>query len=169
VSMGTKFDPPTPQRIHVIKRPPRFPGAAGAPRPVTASDAHILFAWLTAFQREAIPRDPAPRMEQAEKSAGSGRYLFWTVEEEPVSLAAISRRLSRTAAISHVYTPPERRGRGYAGSVTAALVERIFAEGKAAACLYADLRNPMSNRCYAKVGFEPYCDSWHYATAMPVV
>jgi hypothetical protein len=39
-------------------------------------------------------------------------------------------------------TPPELRGRGYAGSVTAALVERIYAEGKSFACLYTDLRNP---------------------------
>jgi len=168
-SMGAKFDPPIPQRIHVIEGPPRYPGAAGAPRPVTAADAPLLFEWLTAFHHEAVPHDPAPRMEHAEKSAGSGRYLFWTVDGEPVSMAAISRRLSRSAAIAPVYTPPEHRGCGYAGSVTAAVVEGIFAEGKTAACLYTDLRNPMSNRCYAKVGFESYCDSWHYLTAMPAV
>jgi predicted GNAT family acetyltransferase len=47
--------------------------------------------------------------------------------------------------------------------VTAALVERIYAEGKSFACLYTDLRNPFSNRCYAKIGFEPVCAAWHYA------
>lgn len=46
-----------------------------------------------------------------------------------------------------------------AGSVTAALVERAYAEGKAFVCLYTDLRNPASNRCYAKVGFAPVCGS----------
>ena len=71
--------------------------------------------------------------------------------------------LAPPAAISAVYTPPAQRGRGYAGSVTAAVAERIFAEGKAAACLYTDLRNPASNRCYAKIGFKPVCDAWHYA------
>jgi predicted GNAT family acetyltransferase len=35
------------------------------------------------------------------------------------------------------YTPPQLRGRGYAGSVTAAVLERIFTEGKIAACLKA--------------------------------
>ena len=59
-------------------------------------------------------------------------------------------------------TPPSLRGRGYAGSVTAAVAERIFAEWKTAACLYTDLRNPSSNRCYAKIGFMPICKSWHY-------
>jgi len=36
------------------------------------------------------------------------------------------------------------------GSATAALSERIFAEGKSAACLYTDLSNIYSNRCYAR-------------------
>jgi predicted GNAT family acetyltransferase len=59
-----------------------------------------------------------------------------------------------------VHTPPERRG--YAGAATAAVAARILAEGKTAVCLYTDLRNAASNRCYAKIGFEPHCDSWHY-------
>jgi predicted GNAT family acetyltransferase len=71
------------------------------------------------------------------------------------------RRTRHAAAIAGVYTPPAQRGRGYAGSVTAAVVERIFAEGKGAACLYTDLRNPAS-RCYTKIGFKPACSSWHY-------
>jgi predicted GNAT family acetyltransferase len=90
------------------------------------------------------------------------RHTFWTVDGAPVSMAAIARRLRDSAAISAVYTPPELRGHGYAGSAVAAVVEQIFAEGRSTACLYTDLRNPFSNRCYAKVGFEPVCESWHY-------
>ena len=55
------------------------------------------------------------------------------------------------------------RGRGYAGSVTAALVERVYAEGKSFTRLYTGLRNPFPNRCYAKVGVTSDCASWHYA------
>jgi predicted GNAT family acetyltransferase len=80
-------------------------------------------------------------------------------------MAGIERRTRHAAAIAGVYTPPALRGRGYAGSVTAAVVERIFAEGKTAACLYTDLRNPSSNRCYAKIGFKLACRSWHYPRA----
>jgi predicted GNAT family acetyltransferase len=129
---------------------------------VTASDAPLLFEWLTAFHQEAVPHDPPVLKIHAEKSAESGRYLFWIIDDQPVSVAAISRRLKQTAAIAPVYTPPQLRGRGYASSATAAVVDRIFAEGRTTACLYTDLRNPMSNRCYAKIGFRPYCDSWHY-------
>jgi predicted GNAT family acetyltransferase len=77
-------------------------------------------------------------------------------------MAGIVRRLKHSAAITGVYTPAELRGRGYAGSVTAAMVERIQAEGRATACLYADLSNPASNRCYAKIGFRPVCGSSHF-------
>ena len=76
-------------------------------------------------------------------------------------MARIVRRLKTSAAITGVYTPPEWRGRGFAGSVTAAAVERIYAEGRQTACLYTDLRNPISNRCYAKIGFRPVCRWMH--------
>lgn len=161
-AMGAKFEEPIPQRIHVLSTPPRYPGAPGTSRPVSAADAPLLFEWLRAFHQEAVPHDPPPEEANVEKAAASGRFVFWTIEDRPVSVAAISRRLRHTGAIAPVYTPPEQRGRGYAGSVTAAVVDRVFAEGKTAACLYTDLRNPMSNRCYAKIGFRPHCDSWHY-------
>jgi RimJ/RimL family protein N-acetyltransferase len=162
VLSGITFHEITSQRIYALTEPPLYPGAEGSPRPVTAADAQLLFEWITEFHREAVPHDPPPSRGSIENAAASGRYLFWTVSGEPVSLAAIVRRLRTVAAIGAVFTPLEKRGRGYAGSATAALCERIFAEGKSAACLYTDLSNPYSNRCYAKIGFKPYCDSWHY-------
>ena len=104
----------------------------------------MLADWLTAFYREAVPHDPLLAREELERAAGEDRFLFWICNSEPVSLAGILRRLKRSAAIAGVYTPPQQRGRGYAGSVVGATVERIFAEGRKIACLYADLRNPAS-------------------------
>jgi predicted GNAT family acetyltransferase len=118
-----------------------------------------------AFKREATPHDPAPSRQQLERIAGEGRHMFWVVDGQPVSMAGIARRTRSTAAIAAVYAPPSLRGRGYAGSVTAALVERVFAEGRTTACLYTDLRNPFSNRCYAKIGFKPMHSSWHFPRA----
>jgi predicted GNAT family acetyltransferase len=160
--MGTDFEDPIPQRIHVLSSLPRYPGVPGSARAVTDADAPLLFEWLVAFHEQAVPHDPPPEKANAERAAASGRFVFWTIDEEPVSVAAIARRLQHTGAISSVYTPPPQRGRGYAGSVTAAVVDRLFEEGKTAACLYTDLRNPISNRCYAKIGFRPHCDSWYY-------
>jgi RimJ/RimL family protein N-acetyltransferase len=159
---GVRFADPIPQRLHVLSGPPHYPAADGSARKAGTADAPLLFEWLTAFHREAVPHDPPPEKTNVENLLSGGRFLFWTSAGKPVSVAAISRRLRQTAGIAPVYTPPEHRNKGYAGSVTAALVERIFAEGKTSACLYTDLRNPMSNRCYARIGFRPYCDAWHY-------
>jgi len=160
--LGLLFQDPIPQKIHALSEAPLYPGAPGHARPVIAEDAVVFADWMTAFHGEAAPHDPLPRRSDLEKKAGKDRHLFWIVDGNPVSLAGITRQTQQIAAIGPVYTPPHLRGRGYAGSVTAAIVERIYAEGKTTACLYTDLRNPYSNRCYAKVGFRPACNSYFY-------
>jgi predicted GNAT family acetyltransferase len=82
-------------------------------------------------------------------------------------MAGIVRGGRNFGSIGFVYKPVEFRGRGYAGSVTAAAADQIFAQGKSIACLYTDLRNPASNRCYARVGFEEVCESWFFQREMP--
>jgi GNAT superfamily N-acetyltransferase len=164
-ALGIEFLPPIPQRIHALSGPPRYPGALGLARLVGVGDAPLFADWILAFMREAVPHDPAPDREYLVKAVGEGRHMFWIVDGEPVSMAGIVRRTRHGAAIAALYTPPALRGRGYAGSVTAAVVELAFAQGKRVACLYTDLRNPFSNRCYAKIGFEPVCSSLHYVRA----
>jgi predicted GNAT family acetyltransferase len=117
--------------------------------------------WLTAFFQEAVPYDRLPPRDELELAAGEGRFIFWIDEGRPVSMAAIARRLKDSATITSVYTPPELRRHGYAGSVTAATVKRIYAEGRKTACLYTNLRKVASNRCYVKIGFRPVSKSLH--------
>jgi RimJ/RimL family protein N-acetyltransferase len=157
--LGITFGKIIAQRIHALMEFPQYPGADGSARPVTEADTALLFDWIKEFHREALPYEPQPQREEADRRAASGNYFFWMVNGEPVSMAAIVRRTKNAAAIGAVFTPPAYRGRGYAGSITAALCECIFAGGKSAACLYTDLDNPYSNRCYAKIGFRPHCGS----------
>jgi len=162
IELGLRFRDPVPQQIHSISGPPRYPGSPGHARPVTAQDSTLFVDWMTAFQREAVPYDRPQTREELERIATEGRFTFWIDKEQPVSMAGIVRRLRNSAAITGVYTPPGLRGRGYAGSVTAAVVERIYAEGRKTACLYTDLRNSFSNRCYAKIGFKLVCASMQF-------
>ena len=162
---GVKFCDPIAQQIHALRDKPTYPGVPGSARPVGLADADLFAQWLTAFFKEGVPHDALPSREALDKTAASGNYWFWTVAGEPVSMAGIVRRTRHVAAIAGVYTPPALRGRGYARSATAAVADSVFAEGRMAACLYADLRNPASNRCYAKVGFKPVCRAWHYLRA----
>ena len=164
--LGVKFLAPIPQGILGLTGKPTYPGCPGHSRRVSADDAELLADWIAAFMREATPHDSIPSRERLLNLASEGRHLLWIVDERPVSMATIARRTRNAAAINGVYTPPELRARGYAGSVTAAVAEQIFAEGRSIACLYVDLRNPYSNRCYAKIGFTRVCDSMHVACAV---
>jgi predicted GNAT family acetyltransferase len=160
--LGAEFLEPIPQRLYAIGERPVYPGSTGHVRLGTHDDVPLLAEWLAEFRREAIPLDPVPPQTEVERAAGEGRFLFWIDNGRPVSMAGTVRRLKHSAAITGVYTPTELRGRGYAGSVTAAMVERIQSDGRSTACLYADLRNPASNRCYTKIGFRPVCESLHF-------
>jgi RimJ/RimL family protein N-acetyltransferase len=162
IELGATFLESIPQQIHILRDKPNYPGAPGYARVIGPADAELFADWTIAFVREAVPHDAPPNRQRLAHIATEGRHQFWIVGGEPVSIAGIVRRTRHAAAIASVYTPPALRRRGYAGSVTAAVVERIFAEGKSAACLYTDLRNPASNRCYTKIGFKPVCGSWHY-------
>ena len=159
--LGLSFGDAEPQMIHELREPPVYPGAPGKARRATTDDLGLAFEWMAAFGAEALPDDPPVSHEEAARRLKERVVLFWETGGEPVAMAALGRATRNAAVVGFVYTPPELRARGYAGSVTAALTEYIFASGKRAA-LYTNLRNPYSNRCYAKIGFKPVCPSWHY-------
>jgi RimJ/RimL family protein N-acetyltransferase len=159
VERGVKFFEPIPQQIYALRQRPVYPDVGGAARVVNSADVALFGQWLTAFLKEAVPHDSLPTRGQVENTAAAGNYRFWIVDGEPVAMAGIVRRTRRGAAIAGVYTPPALRNHGYAAAVTAATVDGVFAEGRTMACLYSDLRNPASNRCYAKIGFKPVCRS----------
>ncbi len=146
----------------MIQTRPAYPGITGHVRPVTAGDVDLFADWLLAFHREAVPRDPVPSPDELRRFAGNGNFLFWIDNERPVSMAGIVRRLKNAASITGVFTPPELRGRGDAGSVTAAAVEQIHREGRETACLYVDTRNRFSTRCYRNIGFDRYCAATYF-------
>jgi predicted GNAT family acetyltransferase len=77
----------------------------GRARVVEAADVSLFVEWMTAFSREAVPYDPAPKREQIEKTTADSRFQFWVVNDEPVSMAGIVRRTRNAAAIAGVYTP----------------------------------------------------------------
>ena len=161
VECGVKFAEPIPELIQALRDRPNYPSVGGAARLVGRDDAELFADWLTAFFQEAVPHDQMPPRDRLKAAAGAGNYQFWIVDGAPVAMAGIVRRTRHAAAIAGVYTPPALRNRGY-GAATAAAAEAVFAEGRTAACLYTDLRNPASNRCYAKIGFKPVCRAWHY-------
>jgi hypothetical protein len=91
-SRGIKFLEPIPQRIHSLTTKPHYPGVLGHARHTTAADASVVAEWIISFSREATPHDAIPSRERLETVAAQGRYMFWIVDDTPVSMAAIVRR-----------------------------------------------------------------------------
>lgn len=150
------------QTIQILTTQPIIPKTAGALRKATEIDVDLLLVWLKEFSTEAIPDDPPPERREAERRIANGRAFLWCVNGQAVSLSCIGRVYKSGIAIAPVYTPPAQRCKGFAGAATAHLVAQQFAEGAQYACMYTDDSNPASNRCYAKIGFEPYCRSAVY-------
>jgi GNAT superfamily N-acetyltransferase len=157
---GVEFSAIIPQQIQALRMPRQAPSVPGFPRQLSPKDFLLFRAWILAFIKEAIPSDPVPSDDALMTDLRSRRHWLWMLEDRPVSMASITRRTRRAAFINSVYTPPEYRNKGFGAAITAIVAREILDEGRSAACLYTDLRNPASNRCYAKLGFVPVCKSW---------
>jgi len=73
-------------------------------------------------------------------------------------MAALTRPTPNGVAINFVFTPADRRGRGYAKACVGALSPRELARGRTPVCLNADLANPISNRVYIRIGYRAVVD-----------
>lgn len=153
------------QRIYRLSQviPPR--PVPGRLRPAGPQDVDKLGEWIEGFEREALAHELSPPeviRSGAVRRARSGMTYFWEVEGEPVSMAALARPSRRAICVNLVYTPPRWRGRGYASAVVAQVSQLGLNQGFEFCTLYTDLANPTSNSIYARLGYEPVCDSRHY-------
>jgi predicted GNAT family acetyltransferase len=112
-------------------------------------------------------RDPAETRRLVDvalrRGAGAG-FVLWVDGGEAVSLTGYSV-FGTGARIGPVYTPPSRRGRGYASNLVAHVSAERLAAGAAACFLYTDLANATSNRIYTDVGYRMIARSQEYAFA----
>lgn len=134
----------------------------GRLRPAVEEDVDLALEWFVAFLRDAdeqAGRPPGSLHESTEdrdsmlRRIASGRVWFWLDGVgERVQLTGANPPAFGVARIGPVYTPPDRRGRGYA-SAAVAEVSRLIAAGGARACLFTDQANPTSNKIYESLGY----------------
>ena len=142
--------------LEVVTDPPR--PASG--RLVLASRARrgLLVAWWQAFAAEA-------GVFGADAEAAVGHRLergeLWLWEDatgEPVSLVGVNPSVAGVVRVGPVYTPPERRSRGYASAAVAQASRDALRSGARSCMLFTDLANPTSNRIYADVGYRRFAE-----------
>ena len=157
--------PTESQRLYALDRlVPPTPTPAPAPgrlRPADASDRDLLVRWAHGFAHDTdfMPEDPE---RVVDRHLAHDRLWVWEVDGEPVTMASCTEAVAGVCRIGSVYTPPERRRRGYATACVAALSQRLLATGADRCMLYAQLHNPTSNAIYRRMGYEPVADIVFY-------
>jgi GNAT superfamily N-acetyltransferase len=133
------------------------PQSPGAPRLADEGDTELLVGWFDAFIDEAgvLPQDS--RKAVLDRLGYSG-FVIWEHDGEPVALAGHTRKAFQGMRIGPVYTPPQHRGHGYGGAVTAAASQKCLDEGAWEVVLFTDLTNPTSNALYPRLGYRPVVD-----------
>jgi hypothetical protein len=164
---GVRAEVAISEALHSLSAVEDVPRSPGAARPAATGDRPVLLEWFLAFANEALP----PREgndEQMERSLdarlsgkGSGLWL-WEDAGRPVSLAGYLGKTPNGIRVGPVYTPPERRGGGYATSLVADLSRWLLDLGNRFCFLYTDLANPTSNAIYARIGYRRICDAVEY-------
>jgi predicted GNAT family acetyltransferase len=145
------------ERIYRLREviPPR--PVAGAMRAVRPDDRELVARWIHEFMLEALAEDDRPGAAAAADRwiAGQGTLQLWDIDGEIVSLAGVRGPTPHGIRIGPVYTPPDRRGRGYASALVAAASQAQLDAGKTFVFLFTDLANPTSNHIYQAIGYEP--------------
>jgi predicted GNAT family acetyltransferase len=161
---GQPYHPGMRQRIYQLDEVTPVAGVPGCYRGATEADRDLLVHWLAAFGQEALggraAMEPERWVDQAFATPTRGVSLW--EDGEPVALAAYGNPTPHGIRIGPVYTPPERRRRGYASACVAALSQQLLDEGRRFCFLFTDLSNPTSNHIYQAIGYRPVGDVDEY-------
>jgi predicted GNAT family acetyltransferase len=154
-------------RLHELDElvwPKPVPGGLEA---ATEHDVELVTQWFGAFMGDADEQAGRPRGASAHevpdraemlRRLQSGRLWFWADETgQRVHLTGANPPSFGVARVGPVYTPPAQRGRGWASNAVAEVSRRLQAEG-ARVCLFTDQANPISNKIYATLGYQPVVD-----------
>jgi uncharacterized protein len=147
------------QRIYEVDRVVPARPVSGQFRQATDDDHDVLVAWFDAFRAEIGESVENPAQVVARRLP-AGHLWVWQ-DVGPVAMAGLSEPVAGVTRVAPVYTPPERRNRGYASALVAAV--SAAARSKGLRCiLYADLANPTSNSIYRAIGYRAVAEVLRY-------
>jgi GNAT superfamily N-acetyltransferase len=147
----------------------KTPTVDGSARWGTEDDLALMADWRHRFHLEARPGVGVESpLEQAKTSLKPGSVnIIWEVDGTPVAYAGARGPIAGMTRVAPVYTPPEFRGHGYASAATAAATQWAIDQGSEHVLLFTDLTNPVTNRIYPRIGYQPLEDSAEYEFTMP--
>jgi predicted GNAT family acetyltransferase len=161
---GTGAWPVQGQRLYEVDEVVTGPAPGGRERAATIDDVDLVIRWFEAFGAEiGDARDDLAPLVIRRLTAG---HLWLWEHDGLAALAAVSDPVEGVARIGPVYTPPDRRGRGYGSALVAARSAMVRARGTRC-ILYTDLANPTANSIYRKLGYRAVAEALRYRFDQP--
>jgi predicted GNAT family acetyltransferase len=155
---GVRAEPSMDLRAFELTEVIPAPPAHGCMRLAEDTDLPIVQSWYRAFHDEARLTVTRTESDETARRAIARRRLFVWDDGGAVAQTALVGSTPNGARIGAVYTPPDRRRRGYATALVEHVSRRALADGKRFCFLFTDLANPVSNSIYPKVGYRPVAD-----------
>jgi uncharacterized protein len=122
----------------------------------------LILKWAEQFQKEAqLNEDDQYIKSHVTSSIQAGNVFLW-VDDEPVCMTFRERPQRNGISIGYVYTPKDLRQHGYATNCVAEVSRRCLLEGYHRCTLFTDVKNPISNSIYQKIGYRYVCDYLYY-------
>ena len=128
---------------------------SGVRRVAQPEDRKTLAAWAQRLHSEALNEHLAEEdaLLRVANHIAHGAMHVWEDHRRIVSVAAAVAPTPHGIRINNVYTPPEHRGRGYAGALVGSLTQAMLESGRDFTFLHTDLSNPTSNQLYVRLGY----------------
>jgi ribosomal protein S18 acetylase RimI-like enzyme len=146
-------------RIYELRERLEAPRVAGRLRQAAVSDRDLLLKWAVAFSVDI--GEPSFGTESRVGQWLDSKQMWLWEDEERVSMAVGHSAVEGVVRISSVYTPPDKRGRGYASACVHTLSEQLRKQGYRC-MLYTDLGNATSNSIYRKIGYRPVAEALRF-------
>jgi len=147
-------------RLYELLAVGRVPRTEGHLRQARPEDRSLMILWTRAFQNE-IGEFADDTELRVDRGLAAGQLWVWDNKGETMSMAVSREPTQGVVRISGVYTPPEKRNRGYAAACVHALSEHLRGSGYRC-ILYTDLGNPTSNSIYRRIGYRAIAEALRY-------
>jgi predicted GNAT family acetyltransferase len=154
--------------LYRLTQSPIIGAAPGTHRLANLDDLTWLTVWMDEFIAEAkVEPFQVPTAQAVSKRILAGEMHILEHDKVPVCMLGHSFLPANSARIGPVYTPVFARGRGYAQKLVALTCLWNQAKEPTVVFLFTDAKNPASNKCYQRVGFEFMGDHLHVSLSKP--
>jgi hypothetical protein len=151
-------------RLYELVKLSKAPEVDGNFRQAVPSDRSLMIQWTREFQEEV--GEPADNIElRVDSGLAAGQLWLWD-DGETTSMALSRQPVEGVVRVSGVYTPVDKRKRGYAEACVHALSKHLLDAGHRCV-LYTDLANPTSNSIYRRIGYRAVAEVLRYRFEQP--